>query len=388
MSIHDSLKRPRDSSPSVFSRSPWSPTPTVWDVHTHSFWGLPIGRADSPCEEEADEVADLMLSEASSFPGISPLKAHARSGPPETGTTHFPTPVSERFLRHDGEALQPSLRSAFEPRLGMGLGGVRVHTDADAANAARELGASAFTIGSDISFGVGQFRPDAPSGRSLIAHELAHVVQQGADDASQAAPMVQCKRNPKAKTITTPLPGDAAVDPKSGKATMEVGGVKVIFVPDAIGRDPKPKTKFDFSYKYDAKPSQDGRRIESYSGVRVTVHIRTWWVPGITGASPSAYGRGTTSEDVASGNTSLSYHEGRHGTDYLDYIATHPCPRFQGQVGMSVEDFKAAGQRYKQEWTTYREALEAFSLQQTDCVGITIDDYNAAEGVLDPPQCR
>jgi hypothetical protein len=58
------------------------------------------------------------------------------------------------------------------------VGRVRIHTDARAAEAADALGARAFTIGSDIYFGAGEYAPGTGPGRKLLAHELAHTVQQ------------------------------------------------------------------------------------------------------------------------------------------------------------------------------------------------------------------
>ena len=72
-----------------------------------------------------------------------------------------------------------SLRDYFEPRLGFDFSQVRVHADGGAAAAARSLSARAFTVGTDIAFASGQFAPDTPAGRHLLAHELAHVAQTG-----------------------------------------------------------------------------------------------------------------------------------------------------------------------------------------------------------------
>jgi hypothetical protein len=55
---------------------------------------------------------------------------------------------------------------------------VRIHTDRRAAESARAIGARAYTVGSDIYFGQGEYRPGTREGRRLIAHELAHVAQQ------------------------------------------------------------------------------------------------------------------------------------------------------------------------------------------------------------------
>jgi hypothetical protein len=77
-----------------------------------------------------------------------------------------------------GQPLAAEHRGFFERRLGADLSSVRVHTDTHASGAARQLGARAFTVGHDIAFARAQFRPDVGEGRRLLAHELAHVVQQ------------------------------------------------------------------------------------------------------------------------------------------------------------------------------------------------------------------
>jgi hypothetical protein len=78
-----------------------------------------------------------------------------------------------------GQALPDGVRGGFEASLGTDLGGVRVHTGADSAAAAADLGARAFTTGQDIHFGAGEYRPDDPFGVHLLGHEVAHTVQQG-----------------------------------------------------------------------------------------------------------------------------------------------------------------------------------------------------------------
>ena len=70
------------------------------------------------------------------------------------------------------------MRGFFEPRLGADLGGVRLHTGAAAVRSAQALNARAYTLGSDVHFGAGQYQPDSRAGRHLIAHELTHVLQQ------------------------------------------------------------------------------------------------------------------------------------------------------------------------------------------------------------------
>ena len=60
------------------------------------------------------------------------------------------------------------------------FGAVRLHTGPRAERAARSVSAAAYTVGNDIVFGAGQYRPDTPAGRSLLAHELTHVLQHRA----------------------------------------------------------------------------------------------------------------------------------------------------------------------------------------------------------------
>jgi len=83
------------------------------------------------------------------------------------------------IVRGEGEALDHGVRRFLEPHVGVDLGGVvRVHRGDVAAAAATALHARAFTVGRDIAFASGEFRPDTVSGQRLLAHELTHVVQQ------------------------------------------------------------------------------------------------------------------------------------------------------------------------------------------------------------------
>jgi len=78
-----------------------------------------------------------------------------------------------------GQPLDRKLRAYFEPRFGADLSHVRVRADDDAAESAKRLRASAYTVGSDVVFGRDQYDPDTQRGRWLVAHELAHVAQAG-----------------------------------------------------------------------------------------------------------------------------------------------------------------------------------------------------------------
>jgi hypothetical protein len=82
-------------------------------------------------------------------------------------------------LRGRGQPLPASVRAFFEPRFGHDFGQVRVHSDAKAAESARAVGARAYTVGRHIVFGASEYPPAWRGGNWLVAHELAHVIQQG-----------------------------------------------------------------------------------------------------------------------------------------------------------------------------------------------------------------
>jgi uncharacterized protein DUF4157 len=97
--------------------------------------------------------------------------------------TVAPHPVSSASTVHPilgtpGRPLDAATRSFVEPRFGHSFGHVRIHTDARAAASARSIQALAYTSGAHIVFAAGQYAPDTDGGKRLLAHELAHVVQQ------------------------------------------------------------------------------------------------------------------------------------------------------------------------------------------------------------------
>jgi hypothetical protein len=83
-------------------------------------------------------------------------------------------------IRSGGQSLPEYVRSFFEPRFGYDFSLVRVHTDEASAKVTKVLQAQAFTANRDIFFSPGQYQPGTSEGKHLIAHELAHTIQQGA----------------------------------------------------------------------------------------------------------------------------------------------------------------------------------------------------------------
>ncbi|HTQ29767.1 MAG TPA: DUF4157 domain-containing protein, partial [Opitutaceae bacterium] len=99
-------------------------------------------------------------------------------------SNHSPTsveapPIVHEVLRSPGRPLDAESRAFMEPRFGYDFSRVRVHADSQAAKSAEAVNAQAYTVGSNIIFGANQGGAGNLSHPRLLAHELAHVVQQG-----------------------------------------------------------------------------------------------------------------------------------------------------------------------------------------------------------------
>lgn len=100
---------------------------------------------------------------------------------PKAAQTPTVTPDTESAInrsRGGGHPLDTDTRRYFEPRLDRDLSDVKAHTDPSAARLASDMGAQAFTVGRDIYFAEGRYQPGTATGRSLLAHELTHTIQQ------------------------------------------------------------------------------------------------------------------------------------------------------------------------------------------------------------------
>lgn len=101
----------------------------------------------------------------------------------DNSSTAVATPGIEssiNSLKGGGQPLSKSVRNYLESRFGYDFSGVRVHTDSKASETAKSINAKAFTKGRNIVFGAGQYSPETTEGKSLLGHELTHVVQQQA----------------------------------------------------------------------------------------------------------------------------------------------------------------------------------------------------------------
>lgn len=128
------------------------------------------GALRDPLEYKANAVAGQVDSEQS-------LRAKPDRSVPDGAAA--PASVQEA-LSAPALPLAPAVRGFFEPRFGADFSRVQIHSGETAARSAQEVGARAYAVGNHVVFGAGQFSPSSRSGQKLLAHELAHVMQQPA----------------------------------------------------------------------------------------------------------------------------------------------------------------------------------------------------------------
>ncbi|MEP6561839.1 MAG: DUF4157 domain-containing protein, partial [Nakamurella sp.] len=98
------------------------------------------------------------------------------------------SPVHDVVNSGAGSALAPDVRAEMQGRLGHDFDHVRVHNDSQAHESARSVNAHAYTVGSNVVFQRDKYDPSSAEGKTMLAHELTHVVQQrsGPVDGSSA----------------------------------------------------------------------------------------------------------------------------------------------------------------------------------------------------------
>jgi len=180
---------------------------------------LVVGQANDSLEHEADRVADQVMrmpvvefSPAPASPQITrkcekceeedkTKTLRPRRDPADETATYQAPPVVASVLCSPGQPLERGARAFMEPRFGHSFADIRVHADAAAGESARAIGALAYASGTHIVFAPGQYAPGSDHGRQLLAHELAHTVQQAAPDAG-LAPVVRRKDGPAAPSAS------------------------------------------------------------------------------------------------------------------------------------------------------------------------------------------
>jgi hypothetical protein len=182
-----------------------------------------------------------------------------------------------------GAPLASGVRERIEPKLGADLSGVRVHTDGAAANAASQLNARAFTVGSDVHFNSGEYAPGTREGDKLLAHELTHVVQ------GQRSPQdVQRKAEGDPEVSDPSEPAEQEADGVADKVAGQLHGSSV----DG-GAETKP-TEHDAENKATEAPAPISAKLD---GIGMKVYADTGAPP--SGATPNPVEQRFTQEKTA-----------------------------------------------------------------------------------------
>jgi len=155
---------------------------------------LEVSSPDDPAEREAEEVAETVMEMETPTDRVAEKEGTAQrdtdGGVTVSETvTRLPGGTEKQGadestvmsgIQGSGKPLPSGVRSDFEAKLGADFSDVSIHTGPSADEAARSIGAEAFTVGGNVAFASGAYQPETKSGKQLLAHELTHVVQQGA----------------------------------------------------------------------------------------------------------------------------------------------------------------------------------------------------------------
>lgn len=180
-----------------------------------------VGHAD----HEVILSRDNRLREAIDTLPSSPT-VHPKAKAPNGGAGAAAPAVVSHVLQSPGQPLGASAQTFFRSRFGHDFSSVRIHTGERAAASAQAINASAYTVGRDIVFGSESYDFASPRGRKLLAHELAHVVQQS------GAP------SPARRTIHRQATAVSPVPIRADEAGTVSGGFDVgqfyVFVPEGV----------------------------------------------------------------------------------------------------------------------------------------------------------
>ncbi len=163
----------------------WMPASTLARDFTH----IPVFAAGEHRADRASErivrIPHPVAEEVFATPAHPDLRREppriAHSPGQSNGGRDAAPPSVGQVLASPGRSLEPSLQRGMERRLGHDFSRVRIHTDLKAAKSAHAVRARAYTVGHHIVFADGQYDPGVAHGRTLLAHELTHTIQQSAN---------------------------------------------------------------------------------------------------------------------------------------------------------------------------------------------------------------
>lgn len=278
---------------------------------------LALGSIYDAREREADAVAARVLDAPAMPAHIGHRSDGYRLGPDaEAPLRRLPSaqrplagvapPAVDTVLASAGQPLEPGVRSDMEQRFGADFSQVRLHTDAAASRSARAVQAQAFTAGRHVVFGAGLYAPGTRAGRQLLAHELAHVVQQS-DQPTDSPPLQRKGFESTVEVCHRVL--------ESRKFDVRNGGVRVRFYANGPDTDVPNCRSFEF-------------------GVTLT-RSEDWWPDDEI----------ATCEAMTGGVRNFAYGNLPSGTYYLTFwrVFDHPHCCLTGDVEVTDEPLAGDG---------------------------------------------
>ncbi|HEY5751980.1 MAG TPA: DUF4157 domain-containing protein [Chthoniobacterales bacterium] len=194
---------------------------------------LRIGPPADRFEQEADHVAEKIMHTPMPSESVAPM--------PTTRAIDKQPAASTISCLGNGRPLDRGERAFFEPRFLSDLGRVRLHNGPAAAQSAGAIQARAFTIGQHIAFGEGQYHSETNAGKRLLAHELAHTIQQQGTH----SPLIQRAEHRAQENYFDPdncwVPGET-----KGPTTNVIGQfIGILEVPETCAGDIRMTMRFE-----------------------------------------------------------------------------------------------------------------------------------------------
>jgi hypothetical protein len=138
---------------------------------------LKIGSSNDSLEQQANSVADhVIYRKPNSFSSINQNSKSAFSG-----TTSNLKANQIGSNNGNGVSMDSTTKSFMENSIGANFSEVKIHTDSEAIQMSENINAQAFTVGNDVFFNEGKYKPDTEAGQHLLAHELTHTIQQSGE---------------------------------------------------------------------------------------------------------------------------------------------------------------------------------------------------------------
>lgn len=288
--IEDNLSRFSTFQPSSDFQPPYS-------IHAK----LEISHPEDAHEKQADEVADAVM-DGDTGKSQGALAKHAgevsRKGEGDAMSTPPGFDQQLQSSKGQGQKLDDNTRSELEEHTGTDLGDVNIHTSPQAHDMSESINAKAFTHGQDIYFKQGNYNPDSKEGKELLAHEVAHTVQQR----EGLSRKIQ-KQNNAQTTTTTTTPND-----DNTSRNMQVGFYLSISVTDG---DPDGVAYQEYLMQVYGKTSDEAQSISNNRGPSGRWNNFNARVIGdkpeyvVVSVSPKRYLQNLFGDEILSQDTSL-----------------------------------------------------------------------------------